>query len=92
MMLSDETIWLTQAQMAELFNRDKTVIICHINIISKKEELNEKRNVHFLHIPFSDKPVANYSLDVIISVGYRVKSKCGTKFRQCATRVLQTIF
>lgn len=87
--LEDETVWLTQAQMAELFEKDRTVITRHINNIFAEGELEEKSNVHFLHIPFSDKPTKVYSLDVIISVGYRVKSKRGTQFRQWANRVLK---
>ena len=73
--LADETVWLTQAQMSHLFERDRTVITRHINNIFKEEELDKKSNVHFLHIANSDKNVKFYSLDVIISVGYRVKSK-----------------
>ena len=72
--LEDETVWLTQAQIAELFQRDRTVITKHINNVFKEKELEEKSNVHFLHIAKSDKPVKFFSLDVIISVGYRVKS------------------
>lgn len=87
--LEDETVWLSQAQMAELFEKDRTVITRHINNIFAEGELEEKSNVHFLHIPFSDKPTKVYSLDVIISVGYRVKSKRGTQFRQWANRVLK---
>ena len=69
-----ETVWLTQAQMAELFGRDRTVITKHIRKIFEECELEEKSNVHFLHFANSDKPVKMFSLDVIISVGYRVKS------------------
>ncbi|MGL5051939.1 MAG: cell filamentation protein Fic, partial [Fusobacteriaceae bacterium] len=76
--LENETVWLTQKQMAELFNRDRTVIGRHINSIFKEEELEEESNVQKMHFPNSDKPIALYSLDVIISVGYRVKSKIGT--------------
>ena len=71
--LEDETVWLTQAQMSELFKCERTVITKHINNVFKENELDEKSNVHFLHIANSDKPVKIYSLDVIISVGYRVK-------------------
>lgn len=87
--LEDETVWLTQAQMVELFQRDRTVITKHINNVFKEKELEEKSNVHFLHIANSDKPVKIYSLDVIISVGYRVKSQRGTLFRQWTTSVLK---
>ena len=79
--LDNETVWLTQAQMVDLFGRDRTVITKHINNIFKENELTEKSNVHFLHIPISDKPVKYYSLDVIISVCYRIKSQRGTQFR-----------
>lgn len=54
--LENETVWLTQAQMSELFLRDRTVITKHINNIFKEKELEEKSNVHFLHIANSDKP------------------------------------
>lgn len=77
--IENETVWLNQAQMSELFQRDRTVITRHINNIFKEKELEEKSNVHFLHIACSDKPVKLYSLDVIISVGYRVKSVRGTQ-------------
>lgn len=87
--LENETVWLTQAQMAELFQRERTVITKHINNVFKEKELEEKCNVHFLHIANSDKPVKYYSLDVIISVGYRVKSQRGTQFRQWANKILK---
>lgn len=87
--LEDETVWLTQAQIAELFQRDRTVITKHINNVFKEKELKEKSNVHFLHIANSDKPVKFFSLDVIISVGYRVKSVRGTQFRQWANKILK---
>jgi len=87
--LEEETVWLTQSQISELFKRDRTVITKHINNIFKEKELTGKSNVHFLHIANSDKPVAFYSLDVIISVGYRVKSKRGTQFRIWANKVLK---
>ena len=87
--LENETVWLTQAQMAELFQRERTVITKHINNVFKEKELEEKSNVHFLHIANSDRPVKYYSLDVIISVGYRVKSQRGTQFRQWANKILK---
>jgi len=87
--LEDETVWLTQAQMVDLFGRDRTVITKHINNIFKEKELIENSNVHFLHTAISDKPVKLYSLDVIISVGYRVKSQRGTQFRIWANNVLK---
>ena len=87
--LENETVWLTQQQMSDLFERDRTVITRHINNVFKDNELDEKSNVHFLHITNSDKPIKLYSLDVIISVGYRVKSQRGTLFRQWANKVLK---
>lgn len=87
--MEDETVWLTQVQMIELFQRDQSVIARHIGNIFKEKELDEKSNMHFLHIANSDKPVKVYSLDVIISVGYRVKSQRGTQFRIWANKVLK---
>ena len=87
--LQDETVWLTQAQMADLFNRDRTVITKHIRNIFTEGELDENSNVHFLHFASSDKPVKFFSLDVIISVGYRVKSRQGTMFRQWANKIIK---
>ncbi|MBP3288628.1 MAG: virulence RhuM family protein [Muribaculaceae bacterium] len=87
--LENDTVWLTQQQMSDLFLRDRTVITRHINNIFKEKELEEESNVHFLHIANSDKPIKLYSLDVIISVGYRVKSIRGTQFRQWANKVLK---
>ncbi|MBA3877862.1 MAG: hypothetical protein C0498_13235 [Anaerolinea sp.] len=87
--LERETVWLTQAQMAELFGRERSVITRHVNNVFGEGELVKESNVQNLHIPSSDKPVAAYSLDVIISVGYRVNSKRGTQFRIWATRTLR---
>lgn len=88
--LERETVWLTQAQMAELFGRERSVITKHVRNVFKEGELQEEEsNVHFLHIAGSDKPVGFYSLDVIISVGYRVNSKRGTQFRIWATTTLR---
>ena len=87
--LEDETVWLSQVQMAELFQKERSVITKHINNIFKEGELEKKSNVQILHISGSDRPVKFYSLDVIISVGYRVKSHQGTKFRQWATARLK---
>ena len=88
-MVEDETVWLNQNQMIELFGRDQSVISRHIRNVFKEHEVDEKSNMHFLHIANSDKPVAFYSLDVIISVGYRVKSKRGVEFRRWANSVLK---
>ena len=93
--LEQDTVWLTQAQMAELFQTDRTSIVRHINNIYKTEELDRdgtcakiaqvqiegKRRVNRT-IPF-------FNLDMIISVGYRVNSKRGIKFRQWANKVLK---
>lgn len=87
--LQNETVWLTQAQMAELFAKERSVISKHISNVFKERELDEKSNVQKMHIAFSDKPVTLYSLDTIISVGYRVKSGNGTKFRIWANRILK---
>ena len=87
--VEDDTVWLTQQQISDLFIRDRTVINRHINNVFKEGECDKESNVHFLHIPNSDKPVMYYSLDVIISVGYRVKSLNGTKFRKWANNVLK---
>ncbi|MBQ9064246.1 MAG: virulence RhuM family protein [Blautia sp.] len=86
--LQEETVWLSQSQMIDLFGRDQSVISRHINN-AFKEELDKKSNMHFLHIANSDRPVAVYSLDVIISVGYRVKSQRGVEFRKWANTVLK---
>lgn len=83
--LENETVWLTQEQISELFQRDRSVITKHIGNIFKEGELDEKSNVQNLHISGSDRPVKFYNLDVIISVGYRVKSHRGVQFRKWAT-------
>ncbi len=87
--LENETVWLTQAQMTVLFSVDRTVITKHVNNVFRENEVDEKSNVHFLHIANSDRPVKAYSLDVIISVGYRVKSQRGVEFRRWANSVLK---
>jgi prophage maintenance system killer protein len=87
--LRDETVWLTQAQMAELFERNQSVISRHVNNVFNEGELQQQSNMQKMHIALSDKPIALYSLDVIISVGYRVKSQRGTQFRIWATSVLK---
>ena len=87
--VENETVWLTQAQLSSLFLRERSVITRHINNVFKEGELDKESNVHYLHIANSDKPVQYYSLDVIISVGYRVKSQNGTRFRKWANGVLK---
>ena len=84
-----ETVWLNQDQLTLLFQRDQSVISRHINNVFKEGELEKKSNMQKMHIANSDKPVAFYNLDVIISVGYRVKSQRGTQFRQWATKRLK---
>lgn len=84
-----ETVWLTQAQMSELFGRTQPVIARHIANVFQEKELVKGTNMHFLHIANADRPTAAYSLDVIISVGYRVKSQRGVEFRRWATDVLR---
>lgn len=86
---NEDTVWLSKEQMGLLFDRDRSVISRHIKHIFMEKELDEKSNVHFLHIAVSDKPVPFYSLDVIISVGYRVHSKKGVIFRKWANRILK---
>src|SRR5690554_1765175 len=88
-LLENETIWLTQEQMSQLFDRERSVITKHIGNVFNEGELEEKSNVQILHISGSDKPVKFYNLDVIISVGYRVKSQRGTQFRIWATKTLK---
>ena len=91
--MGEETVWLTQQQMAELFDKDRTVIGRHIRNIYKEEEL--ERNItcaKFAHMGADgdqEYEYTAYNLDVIISVGYRVKSRRGTKFRQWANQVLK---
>ena len=87
--LDHDTVWLTQAQMSALFTRDRSVITKHLRNIFQTGELDEESNVHFLHIASSDRPVTLYNLDVIISVGYRVNSASGIRFRQWATKILR---
>ena len=91
--LEDETVWLTQAQMAELFQKDRTVIGRHINNVYREGELERDITcAKFAHMgSYSDQQyeTAVYNLDVIISVGYRVKSQRGTQFRVWANKVLK---
>ena len=87
--LDHETVWLTQAQMVDLFGRDQSVVSRHLRNVFAEGELPAEGNMQKMHIASADKPTTLYSLDVIISVGYRVKSKRGVQFRQWATRVLR---
>jgi len=88
-LLNDETLWLTQKRMAELFNVDLSVIRKHLKNIFADKELDEKSNVQKMHTANSDKPVSFYNLDAIISVGYRVNSSQATQFRIWATKLLK---
>ena len=87
--LENENVWLTQQQISELFQRERSVITKHINNVFEEGELDEESNVQILHIANSDRPVKLFNLDVIISVGYRVKSLRGTHFRRWATERLK---
>ena len=88
--LENENVWLTQAQMAMLFEKNQSDISRHISNVFREGELDRESNMHFLHNTLSKyKPTAIYSLDVIISVGYRVKSQRGVQFRQWANKVLK---
>ncbi|MFP5408199.1 MAG: RhuM family protein [Gammaproteobacteria bacterium] len=87
--LERDTVWLSQAQLVDLFQRDQSVISRHLRNVFKEGELPEESNMQKMHIAGSDKPVVFYNLDVIISVGYRVKSLRGTQFRIWATNVLR---
>lgn len=87
--LSNETFWLSQEQLTVLFEKDQSVISRHLINVFKEGELVKESNMQKMHIPNSDKPVTFYNLDVIISVGYRVKSIRGTQFRQWATKRLK---
>lgn len=84
-----ETVWLSQEQLSELFDRERSVISKHIANVFKEGEVPEESNVQNLHIAHSTKPIKLYSLNVIISVGYRVKSKRGTQFRIWANQQLR---
>jgi prophage maintenance system killer protein/prophage antirepressor-like protein len=84
-----ETVWASQAQIAEVFDVERSVITKHINNLLKSGEIDEKSNVQKMHIANSDKPVTFYSLDVILSVGYRTNSKIAIEFRKWATGILK---
>jgi prophage maintenance system killer protein len=85
---ANETVWLSQEQLAVLFERDQSVISKHIKNVFLEGELDRESNMQKMHIANSDKPVALYNLEVVISLGYRVKSIRGTQFRQWATKRL----
>ena len=85
----EDTVWLTKKDLSLLFDRERTVISKHIKNIFADGECDRKSNVHFMHVASSDKPVEVYNLDVVIAVGYRVKSQRGVIFRKWATSVLR---
>ncbi|MFT5797916.1 MAG: hypothetical protein ACI84R_001981 [Candidatus Azotimanducaceae bacterium] len=85
-----ETIWATQAQIAELFQTERSNVTKHLRNVFNDGELEEVSNVQKIHIAGSSKPVQVYSLDTVISVGYRVNSKAATRFRQWATQTIKT--
>ena len=88
--MKDETVWLNQEQMGKLFGKAKSTINEHIKNIYADGELDESDTLtKFGNSEFSDKPVNYYNLDMIISVGYRVKSKNGIIFRKWATKILK---
>jgi hypothetical protein len=85
-----ETFWATQAQIVELFGVDQSVVSRHIRNIFKDGEIEKKSNMQKMHNANSDKPVALYSLDVILGVGYRTNSKIAIEFRKWATKTLRS--
>ncbi len=88
--MGDDTVWLTQNQMAELFGKNQSVIARHIANVFKEEEVTEEGNMQVLHnTQYKFRPTKIYSLDVIISVGYRVRSKQGVAFRRWANNILR---
>ena len=88
--VKDDTVWLTQDQMSKLFGKAKSTINEHIKNIFKENELQENETMtKFGNSEFSDKPTNYYNLDMIISVGYRVKSQQGIAFRKWSTKVLK---
>ena len=86
----DGNVWLRQKQIADLFSKDRTVVGRHIAKIFREGELDLESNVQKIHIPFSDKPVVFYSLDVVLAVGYKTESCRAVEFRRWATSVLKS--
>ena len=87
--LKDETVWLTQKAIGDLFGKERSVITKHLKNIFDSGEFEEKSNVQKMHFTHSDKPIKFYNLDAIISVGYRVNSYQATQFRIWATKTLK---
>ena len=87
--LEGETVWLKQDEIAELYGKERSVVTRHIRNIFSDREVDKKSNVQKMHIATSDKPVAFYSLDVILAVGYRTNSSRAIHFRRWATNILK---
>ena len=87
--MENETVWLSTSQMAALFNKEESNIRRHILNVFRDEEVSRDNNVHFLHVNGVKKPVPYYSLDVVLSIGYRVNSKRAIAFRQWSTKILK---
>jgi virulence protein len=85
----NNTVWLTQAQMAELFDKNISTISRHVTNIFDENEVDKKSNLRFMQIANSDRPVVFYSLEVILAVGFRVRSPRGTQFRKWANSTLK---
>lgn len=88
--VKNETVWLSQKQLCDIYEKDQSVISRHINNIFKDKEVVEKSNMQKIHIANSDKPVKFYSLDIVLAVGYRTNSSKAIKFRQWATSILKS--
>ena len=89
--MENETVWLSAAQMAQLFGKEESNIRRHIINVFRDEEVERENNVHFLHVNGVKKPVPFYSLDVILSIGYRVNSNRAIAFRQWSTKILKEL-
>ena len=87
--VKNESIWLTQKQIAEIFGKERSVITKHINKIFSDNEVSRKSNVQKMHFAHSAKPVEMYSLDVILGVGYRTNSASAIRFRKWSTKILK---
>ena len=87
--MENETVWLSSNQMALLFDRDEKTVRKHVNNVFADGELDKNNNTQFLRVDGVKQPVAYYTLDVIISVGYRVKSQRGVQFRRWANKILK---
>lgn len=84
-----DTVWLRQDKIAELFQRERSVITKHLKDVFESGELDKESNVQKMHVANSDKPIMFYNLDAILAVGYRVKSHRGIQFRKWASSVLK---